>query len=294
MTWMFAFMAGVGVFAVVTAVGPRPVRVRLLDEDRRPFLDRLMDAIFVPTARRVMTATGRTDMDASLRGMERKLAQAGHPHPFVDAESVFSRRLFTAIIFAVFGGVFALLVGMGTNSLFLTIGLAVFGWSLPDRIITGARKERVEQLTLDAASTLDRLAIFVAAGYALPVAIRMLAERPGGAWVGEFRKVASQYAVSANFAGSLDHVVTESGRLPEITRVAERLRAAHGMGGGGVSEALRRMAADARIRIGNVITERGYQNAVLMVIPAFLAIVAATIIIIGPGAVRMVGVMQGP
>ena len=205
-----------------------------------------------------------------------------------------ARRLFTAVLFAVFSGVFALLVGMGALSLVLMAGLAALGWALPDRIIAQARQKRVEQLTLDAASTLDRLAIYVAAGSALPAAIRSLAERPGGAWVGEFRKAASEYAVTGNFQHSLEHVVEESGRLPEIARVCERLRAAYSMGGGGIADALRRMAADARVSIRLLITERGYKNAVMMVIPAFLAIVAATIILISPGATRMVGVLQGP
>ncbi len=59
-TMLFAFMAAAGVFMVVMAVGPRTVRVRLVEEDQRPFLDRLMDSWFAPAAKRVMTATGRS------------------------------------------------------------------------------------------------------------------------------------------------------------------------------------------------------------------------------------------
>jgi hypothetical protein len=105
--------------------------------------------------------------------------------------------------------------------------------------------------------------------------------------VAEFRKIASAYAVQGDFADALGKAIADSGRLPEITRVAERIRAAHEMGGGGVAQALRQMAADARSNVKTVLTERGFRNAVLMVFPTFLAIVASGIVLIGPGAVRM-------
>jgi len=293
MIGIFAFMAAAGVFLIANALGPQSVRVHLTDVDERPVVDRWMDTFFAPAAKRVVTMTGQADIETTKEGIERRLAQAGYPPPFTCAEDVLSRRLFTAVLFPVFGGAFALLIGLGSMTFLLMIGLAAFGWGLPDRIIAKAKQERQEQLTLDAASTLDRLSIFIAAGNALPAAITSLSQRRGGAWVGEFRKVAGKYSVTGNFQQSLDHVVEGSGRLPEITRVCERINAAYGMGGGGISEAMRRMAADARQQIELLITERGYKNAVKMVIPAFLAIIAATIILIGPGAVRMVSVLSG-
>jgi len=293
MTGILAFVAGFGVLMVVSAVGPRPVRVRMSDPDERPFLPRMLDAIFKPAAMRVMEATGRGDVAQQRAALERRLARAGYPPPFSSSDAVLAHRLFTAVIFAVFGGVFALVVGLGALALPLMTGLAVFGWAVPDRTLAKAEQERKEQLTLDGVSTLDRLAIYVAAGHALPAAVRSLAEKPGGAWVGEFRKAASRYAVTGDFQAALEEVVEASGRLPDVTRVCERLSAAYEMGGGGIAEALRRMAQDARGRIRLVLTERGYKNAVLMVIPAFFAIIATTIILIAPGAVRMVNVLGG-
>ena len=102
-----------------------------------------------------------------------------------------------------------------------------------------------------------------------------------------FRQIAADYAVNGDFDAALSNVNEKNGRLPAIVRVTERLRAAYEMGGGGVAQALRRMAADARVRIKLVITERGYKNAVMMVVPAFFAIIATIIILIAPGAVRM-------
>jgi len=292
MTGILALIAGIGMFLFVDGLFPRPVRVRLMAPDRRPLGQRLMDAFFVPAAERV-SSLGRAGLERQKADLKIRLARAGYPPPFATPEAVLGYRLFTAVLFAVFGGIFALVVKLGGLALPLALGLAAFGWVVPDRTIANAERERREQLTLDAASTLDRLAIHVAAGQALPAAVRSVAERPGGAWVAEFRKIAAAYAVGGDFPAALEEAVERNGRLPEIARVCERLRAAYEMGGGGVAQSLRRMAQDARVSIRLLITERGYRNAVMMVIPAFFAIIAIAIILIGPGAVRMVAVMGG-
>jgi hypothetical protein len=53
------------------------------------------------------------------------------------------------------------------------------------------------------------------------------------------------------------------------------------------------MAVDARLTLKLLITERGYRNAVIMVIPAFFAIIAIMIVLVAPGAVKMVSVLSG-
>lgn len=289
---LLGIVAAVGVFMFVDALFPRRTRVRLTAPDRRPLVQRLMDAFFVPAAERV-AALGRGNLQQKKADLKVRLARAGYPPPFVSPEAVFGYQVFTAVLFAAFGGIFALVVGLKAGALPLMLALAAFGWAVPGRSIAGAERERREQLTLDAASSLDRLAIYVAAGHALPAAVRSLAERPGGAWVAEFRKIASDYAVTGDFPGALESAVERNGRLPEIARVCERLKAAYEMGGGGVAQSLRRMAQDARLSIRLLITERGYRNAVMMVIPAFFAIIAIALILIGPGATRMVAVMGG-
>lgn len=295
---VLAFSAGLGVFMVVQSLGARRPRVRLLAEDERPFLQRAVETFLSPAAARVSAISGRANVEALRADLARRLARAGYPPPFTSPEAVMGYRLFTALLFAAMGGIFGLVVGLGATALAVAAGLGALGWVTPDRVIAGAEKARVEQLILDGATTLDRLAIYVAAGNALPSAVISLAERPGGAWVAEFRRVAAAYLTgrggsSGSFAAALEEAVERSGRLPEIARVCERLRAASEMGGGGVAETLRRMAADARTRIRLRITERGYQNAVLMVIPAFLAIIAISLVLLGPGMMRMLGVLGG-
>ena len=293
MTIPFAMLTALGLWLLVDGLRPRPPRITLLADDTRPFSQRLLDTLFTPAAGRLLRL-GRVDLATHRSGLAVRLAQANYPSPFASPDQVLAYRLFTAVVFALLGGLFGLVIGLGGATLAVMGGLGLAGWGMPDRVITNAIKQRREQLMLDAASTMDRLAIHVAAGNALPMAIRRVAERPGGEWVATFRQVAVRYAASnGDFEQSADDVMASSGRFPEIVRVLERLKAAKEMGGGGTGKALRQMAADARLSAKVVIAERGYQNAVLMVIPAFFAIVAIMIILVAPGAVRMVSVIGG-
>jgi pilus assembly protein TadC len=303
MTIVLALSAATGVFLFFDALRARAPRVRLTADDNRPFTQRLLDTLFAPAAQRVM-GLSRTNLADHKLDLQRRLQRADFPSPFRTPEIVMSYRLFTAILFALMGGVFGLLIGLGPALVPLMLGLAVFGWAMPDRTIANTERDRREQLTIDAASTLDRLAIFTSAGNALPSAIQSVAAKPGGAWVAEFRQFTALYVFGSNsqsstreaagsFATSADYRISQNGRLPEITRVWERLKAAQEMGGGHLSRALQQMAADARTTIKLLITERGYRNAVLMVIPAFFAIIAIMIVLIAPAAVKMVGVLGG-
>ncbi len=293
-TLPLAVIAAFGVFMFFDALHPRAPRIQLTAPDERPLTQRLLDTFFTPAAERVLTL-GRIDLRAHKAALAQRLKRASYPLPFVTPEVVLSYRLFTAILFALFGGVFGVLISLGAVTPALMLALAAFGWAIPDRTIANAERDRREQLMLDAASTLDRLAIHVSSGSALPIAIRLVADQPGGAWVAECRKFAANYAVNANadFRTMAEVVIADSGPLPEVARVFERLKAAYEMGGGGTGKALRQMAADARLSAKLVIAERGYKNAVLMVIPAFFAIIAIMIILIAPGAVKMISVIGG-
>jgi len=295
---LLGLVAAGGVVLAAEALAPRPVRLTLTAADERPWLPRLLDTFMVPAAQR-LARIGRRDGAAQRADLALRLARAGYPAPFTTPEAVLGYRCFTAALFAGMAGVFLLVLalvlggGLGGLALPIMLGLGVLGWQMPDQTLKNAEAQRREQLTLDAASSLDRLAIFISGGFALPMALRALAERPGGAWIGEFRQVAADYAVNGDFTAALGRAGARSGGLPEITRVTERLKAAYEMGGGGLAVSLRRMAVEARTRIRLVITERGYKNAVLMVIPAFFAIIAIALILIAPGAAQMLWILGG-
>jgi len=298
MTLILGLLAGGGVFMFVDALRPRPPRIRLEAPDERPFLARLMETLFVPAGMRV-ARIGRHDWAGQRHDLAEQLARAGYPPPFTTPENVLGYQVFTAALFAgmvaIFGFILTLLVGSGVAGIVIPLAFvaALMGWTMPRQTLRNAENQRKEQLTLDAASALDRLAIYLSSGYALPVAVRDLAQRPGGAWIGEFRQIAAQYAVTGDFPAALERTGERNGRLLEITRVTDRMRAAYEMGGGGLAKSLRGMSEEARVRIRLLITERGHKNGVLMVVPALFALIGITLVLIAPGAVQMLWVLGG-
>ena len=286
LTLPFALMASLGMFLFVDALRPRRTRVQLNAPDERPLMQRLLAALFAPAAERVLQVR-RADLTVLRADLTVRLKRANFPAPYLTVDAVLGYRLFLATLQAALGAVAGLLLGLGPGTLVVMLGLGLVGWLTPDKALSGAENDRVEQLTLDAASTLDRLAIHVSAGSALSMAVREVAEQPGGAWVAELRQLASAYAIGGDFGAAADEVMAKSGRLPAIVRVLERLKAASEMGGGGTAKALRQMAHDARETIKILLTERGYRNTTLMVIPAGLAILAVIIVLLAPGMSRL-------
>jgi hypothetical protein len=286
LTFPLAFLASLGVFLFTDALRPRRPRVQLTAPDERPLLQRLLAAFFAPATERVLTVR-HVDLNALRADLLMRLQRANYPPPYRTVEAVLSYRMFLALFLAIAGGVAGWLLDLGASTVIVMSGLAVVGWLTPDRALASAEHERVEQLTLDAAATLDRLAIHVSAGSALSMAIQEVSEQPGGAWIVELRQLASAYAIGGDFGQAADEVMLGSGRLSTIVRVLERLKAASEMGGGGTAKALRQMAHDARETIKLLLTERGYRNTTLMVIPASLAVLAVIIVLLAPGMARL-------
>ena len=288
MAILLAIIGASGAWLLVDGLWPRPIRVTLGAPDERPTSQRLLETFFASAAERVMVIGGRVNLAQHKADLAQRLAQANYPQNLTTPEAVLSNRLLIASVLALFGAVFGLLLDLGPATVVMALGLGLLGWWLPDRVINSAIRERVEQLQLDAASVMDRLAVHTAAGTALPMAILTIADRPGGEWVAVFRQIASIYAAGSrtvrggDFAGACDYAIKKNGRLPEIMRILERLKAASEMGGG-TSAALRQMAQDARTNARVVVAERGNRNTTLMVIPAFFAILATLVVLIGPG-----------
>ena len=294
MAILLALIGAIGAWLLVDGLWPRPIRVTLGAPDERPASQRLLETFVASAAERVMVIGGRVNLAQHKADLAQLLAQANYPQNLTTPEAVLANRLLMASVLALFGAIFGLLLDLGPVIAVTALGLGLLGWQLPDRVINGAIHERVEQLQLDAASVMDRLAVHTAAGTPLPMAIITIADRPGGEWVAVFRQIAAIYAAgykkkisSGDFNSACDFAIQSSGRLPEIMRIVERLKAAGEMGGG-TSAALRQMAQDARINARVVVAERGSRNTTLMILPGFFAILGAVIVLMGPGFATIV------
>jgi tight adherence protein C len=285
----FAFLGGLGTFLAVSAGqrrAPRTLRVRLGLEQvqaRRPLVDRL----FGTWAETLLQRRDATDV-------ETRLKQAGFwQHVgalYPDVRTFYAYKVASTALLAVLGlGAGLILASLGdfspTTSLAVAVATGALGFFLPDMDLKGKVSRRDDQMLADMASALDRLANFLAAGYPLAQAVQQLAERPGGVFVAELRYVAAHYNVSGDLAAGVETLLESNGNLPPLIPFVTLLRTAARLGGG-VSEALRSLAAELRAELTQRITARGYRNTVLMIVPAFFAILATLLVLAAPGALR--------
>jgi len=285
----FAFLGGLGTFLALNASqhrAPRTLRVRLGLEQvqaRRPLVDRL----FGTWAETLLRRRDATDV-------ETRLKQAGFWQRvgalYPDGRTFYAYKVASAALLAVLGlGAGLILATLGGFSPAASLGVAAataaLGFFLPDMDLKGKVSRRDDQMLADMASALDRLANFLAAGYPLAQAVQQLAERPGGVFVAELRPVAAHYNVSGDLAAGVEALLENNGNLPSLIPFVTLLRTAARLGGG-VSEALRALAAELRAELTQRITARGYRNTVLMIVPAFFAILATLLVLAAPGALR--------
>jgi pilus assembly protein TadC len=286
--WL-AFVGGLGTWLLVTAGqrrAPRRVAIRVGLEQvqvRRPLVDRLFGAWAEGLLRR------RNGAD-----VETRLKQAGFWQRtgalYPDTRTFYAYQIASATLLAVLGlGCGMLLAAIGGLDPALALGVALgsgaLGFFLPDLDLKGKVARRDDQMVADMASALDRLANFLAAGYPLPYAIHELAQRPGGVFVAELRDVAAQYNVSGDLTAGIDALLEANGNLPPLVPFGSLVRTATRLGGG-VSETLRTLAEELRAELTQRITARGYRNTVLMIVPAFFAILATLLVLAAPGALR--------
>lgn len=285
----FAFLGGVGTFLIVSAGQRRaPRRVTLSGgleqvQARRPLVDRLFGA----WAEGLLGRRNAADVETRLK-QAGFWQRAGALYP--DTRTFYAYQIASAALLAVVGLGFGVLLasiggfdpGLGLP---VALGTGVLGFFLPAMDLKNRVARRDDQMIADMASALDRLANFLAAGYPLPLAIHRLAERPGGVFVAELRDVAAQYSVSGDLAAGIDTLLESNGNLPPLIPFASLVRTAARLGGG-VGEPLRDLAAELRAELTQRITARGYRNTVLMIVPAFFAILATLLVLAAPGALR--------
>jgi pilus assembly protein TadC len=300
-TTVLALLGALGALLIFTAgqrrlprsgVSRRALSMRLGLEQvqaRRPLVDRLFGVLAEDLLRR------RNQADVETRIRQAGLWQrAGAPRTagalYPDTRTFYAYKLAGATLLAVVGlGFGTVLAHIGdlspAVSLGVGLGTGALGLFLPDLDLKSKVARRDDQIIADMASALDRLANFLAAGYPLPHAIHHLAERPGGVFVAELRHVAAQYDVSGDLVSGIEALLEDNGHLPPLIPFASLVRSATRLGGG-VGASLRALAEELRTELIQRITARGYRNTVLMIVPAFFAIVATLLVLAAPGAMR--------
>jgi tight adherence protein C len=179
--------------------------------------------------------------------------------------------------------------GSATIRVALLLGGLMFGWRLPDFILSrlaGRRRVRLEQGLPDA---LDLLVICAEAGLSLDQAIEQVSQdlRASNAPVAdEFATTASEMRVLSNRAEALENLVERTG-LPALRGITATLNQAIRFGTP-LAESLRILAAEMRTARLARIEERAARLPVLLAIPLALFILPSLMMVIStPVALRL-------
>ena len=287
-----AFFFGVGALLMLSAF----FRVRLPSGKLQRSIDEISLSWQRAQGKSALSGIG-TWLSSVLPGrerVERMLTIADYPPPYTGVEEFYARKVLLSLVLLVGSFVIlslgAIVTGLPVAIVFVAVVMGVVGFVLPDLTVRQRARQRQEFAVTEMAFLLDRLAMFVAAGYTLPMAISHIAQRPGGVLTEEFRRVATDYSVTGDIVFPLEQMAKRLD-IPQVYILASQI-AMVVREGGEILPALQALAKEARQHLSEVLEARKEQNALVRTaIIAGLILPATTLIIVAPAAVMLFGVL---
>jgi tight adherence protein C len=175
---------------------------------------------------------------------------------------------------------------------FLVAGAAAsFGFFLPDILAYNAGQKRQEELRLGLADALDMLTVCIEAGQGFDAAIMQVARALKGPVAGEFARVLQEIQIGKP-RGNAFSSLAERTSVPEIKTFVTALVQADRLGLP-IGKVLREQANQMRLICRQRAEEKAQKVPIKILFPMLLCIFPALfIIVIGPGAIRMVAVFS--
>ena len=177
-------------------------------------------------------------------------------------------------------------------ALCMIVGAPVLGWMVPNVLLGGRIKRRHERIERDAADMIDLLAITVHAGLGLDQALKVTSDRLEGPLSEEMRLMLNEIRVGQSRGDALRRL-SERVDTPTIRAFARSMAQSESLGVS-ISETLRALAVDARMRKRMMAEERAQKAPIKMVFPLAVCIFPAILIIAaGPGILVTVRTLLG-
>jgi tight adherence protein C len=183
-----------------------------------------------------------------------------------------------------------LLVFAGASSkeivLFAMIGVAV-GWFGPSFLLGRRARKRLEAIDYDMPEMIDLLTVILEAGVAFTAALRMAAERIGGALGDELRLTIQEQNLGLS---TLDSLQNWMGRCeaPAVQTFVRSMVQGERLGIS-IGQILRNLAIEMRKRRRQAAEERAHKAAIKILFPLVMLIFPAMfVIILGPALFRII------
>ena len=250
----------------------------------------------LPARDRLLTPTldrsRRLGLAFSPKGTSDRLSKmldvAGNP-PDWPVERVLGAKGITMLLFAVIG---LLLGGFSLTGLVIAVLAGAAGLFLPDLLVYNAGLKRQDQLRTGLADALDMLTVCMEAGQSFDGALLQVARSVEGPIAGEFARVLSEIQIGKSRGEAFSSLasrttVNEAKTFVSALVQADRL-------GLPIANVLREQSNQMRIVRRQRAEEKAQKVPVKILFPMLLCIFPALfIVIIGPGAIRIVDTFSG-
>ncbi|WP_323097589.1 type II secretion system F family protein [Intrasporangium sp. YIM S08009] len=241
--------------------------------------DRLVTPLFEKTKglARALSPSGTDERFTKM------LDRAGNPSPWT-VERILGAKgvaLLVGVLLGVLYGDFQL------KSLLYGLLLGAVLFFLPDLLLWNAGMRRQEQTSKSLADALDMLTVCVEAGQGFDAALLQVARNVQGPISGEFARVISEIQIGKS-RGEAFSAMGDRVTLPEVKNFVTALVQADRLGLP-IAAVLREQTANMRLVRRQKAEEKAQKVTIKILFPLMFCILPALfIVIIGPGAIRMV------
>jgi tight adherence protein C len=190
------------------------------------------------------------------------------------------------------GGFVGLFVGgLSLKGLMFAAGGATAGFLLPDLMVMNTGAKRQDVLRRGLADALDMLTVCVEAGQGFDGAILHVAKAVEGPVAGEFARVLAEIQIGKSRAAAFSSLAART-KVPEIRTFVSALVQADRLGLP-IGSVLREQSVQMRMIRRQRAEEKAQKVPIKILFPMLLCIFPAMfIVIIGPGAIRMIDVFS--
>lgn len=242
--------------------------------------DRLVTPIFDRT-RGLATALSPS---GTTERLAKSLDRAGNPSPWT-VERIMGVKGTALILGAVLGFIYGGGLSLGGFLVAGALGLAFF--YAPDLLLYNTGLKRQEQVAKGLAEALDMLTICVEAGQGFDSALMRVARNTEGPIAGEFARVISEIQIGKS-RGEAFSALGDRVMLPDVKNFVSSIVQADRLGLP-IASVLREQTSAMRLARRQKAEEKAQKVTVKILFPMLLFIFPAMfIVIIGPGAIRMI------
>jgi tight adherence protein C len=239
-----------------------------------------------------LTRQGRrlTPSDQNAR-MRRKLDLAGNP-PGWDSDRIVAFKMLGLIVGGVAGVLIPLLFGSVLWAIILGIGLAVFGFFLPNIVLYQAAYNRSDRILKDLPDALDLLVISVESGLGFDAALSQVARNTQGPLADEFFRVLQEMQLGTSRSDSL-RALADRTDVSDLRGFVTAMVQADTFGIP-IANVLRIQAREMRTRRSQRAEEAAQKVPVKILFPLIFCILPVLFIaILGPAVIQIADAFSG-